>query len=266
MHQFWNTITKIKDTDAYSFKLDKKKCRVDTEVFREILQICPRILNQDFIAPPSEEDLVTFIQELGYSGRCNMLSANHTDQMHQPWRTFAAIISRVLPRKQGSIRKLLHLQENCLLSKKAEPIKKGKRVKRPAKKSTTAPTAGVVLRDTPGVPVSKKKAPAKGDRSKGIEILSDVALSEATQLKEATKRSKKDFHISQAYGSSDGTDLDSGVPEHKTSGTDEGTSTKLGVPDVPTYDSESENESWGHSEDDNDDDSKGEDVLGIMFS
>ncbi|GJX95274.1 hypothetical protein Tco_0349860, partial [Tanacetum coccineum] len=45
MHQFWNTITKIRDTDAYSFKLDKKKCQVDTKVFREILQICPRILN-----------------------------------------------------------------------------------------------------------------------------------------------------------------------------------------------------------------------------
>ncbi|GKA32300.1 hypothetical protein Tco_0718667 [Tanacetum coccineum] len=31
MHQFWNTIKKIKDTDAYQFKLDKKKFRIDTE-------------------------------------------------------------------------------------------------------------------------------------------------------------------------------------------------------------------------------------------
>nr|GEZ20576.1 hypothetical protein [Tanacetum cinerariifolium] len=37
MHQFWKTIKKIKDTYAYQFKPDKKKCRVDTEVFREIL-------------------------------------------------------------------------------------------------------------------------------------------------------------------------------------------------------------------------------------
>ncbi|GJX79626.1 retrovirus-related pol polyprotein from transposon TNT 1-94 [Tanacetum coccineum] len=106
MHQFWNTITKIKDTDAYSFKLDKKKCRVDTEVFCEILQICPRILNQDFIAPPSEEDLVTFIQELGYSGRCNMLSAIHIDQMHQPWRTYVAIINRCISGKTTGLYRL----------------------------------------------------------------------------------------------------------------------------------------------------------------
>ncbi|GKF40359.1 hypothetical protein Tco_0120420, partial [Tanacetum coccineum] len=37
MHQFWNTIKKIGDSDAYNFRLDKKKCRVDTEVFCEIL-------------------------------------------------------------------------------------------------------------------------------------------------------------------------------------------------------------------------------------
>ncbi|GJY53905.1 hypothetical protein Tco_0445569 [Tanacetum coccineum] len=51
-------------------EMEKKKFRVDTEVFREILQICPKILNEDFIAPPSKEELFTFIQELGYSGRC----------------------------------------------------------------------------------------------------------------------------------------------------------------------------------------------------
>ncbi|GJV13730.1 hypothetical protein Tco_1355271 [Tanacetum coccineum] len=74
----------IGNSNAYNFKLEKKKFRVDTEVFHEILKICARILNQDFIAPPSKEELVTFIQELGYSGKCNMLSAIRTDQMHQP--------------------------------------------------------------------------------------------------------------------------------------------------------------------------------------
>nr|GEZ70979.1 hypothetical protein [Tanacetum cinerariifolium] len=88
---------------------------------------------------------------------------------------------------------------------------------------------------TPGVFVSKKKAPAKADRIKCIEILSGVALSEA------------------------------GVPDEqqrKTTGTDEGTGTKPGVPDVPSYKSNSDNESWGDSEDesdDHDDDSKGDD-------
>ncbi|GKE97522.1 hypothetical protein Tco_0020873 [Tanacetum coccineum] len=37
MHQFWFTISKIKDTSSYQFKLDKKKFRMGVEVFREIL-------------------------------------------------------------------------------------------------------------------------------------------------------------------------------------------------------------------------------------
>nr|GEW07633.1 retrovirus-related Pol polyprotein from transposon TNT 1-94 [Tanacetum cinerariifolium] len=64
MHQFWNTIKKIGKSDDYDFKLDKKKYRVDTKVFSEILQICPQIPNQDFMELPSEEDLLTVIKEL----------------------------------------------------------------------------------------------------------------------------------------------------------------------------------------------------------
>ncbi|GKG43201.1 hypothetical protein Tco_0479885, partial [Tanacetum coccineum] len=69
--------------------------------------------------------------------------------------------------------------------------------------------------------------------------------------KEATKRSKKDLHISQASGSGDETDFESGVPDEqhlKTTGADERTDIIPGVPDVPKYDSESEKESWGDVE------------------
>ncbi|GJR70522.1 putative ribonuclease H-like domain-containing protein [Tanacetum coccineum] len=93
MHQFWNTIKKIGDSDAYNLRLEKKKCRVDTEVFREILQICPKLSNKEFVDPPFEDELISFIKDLGYSGRCEMLFAIHTYQLHQPWRTFVAIIN-----------------------------------------------------------------------------------------------------------------------------------------------------------------------------
>ncbi|GKB82083.1 hypothetical protein Tco_0948978, partial [Tanacetum coccineum] len=123
------------------------------------------------------------------------------------------------------------------LKLKSIPVSPKEPTKKPAKKTVHAnksskSQAGVIIKDTPGVSVSKKKAPTKGKRSKGIEILSDVALSEAALLKEATKISKKDFHISQISGS------------------DEGTGTKPGVPDVPKYQYES---------DDSDDVSKGDD-------
>ncbi|GJU92615.1 hypothetical protein Tco_1317371 [Tanacetum coccineum] len=218
---YQNTIQKTKDTDAYQFKLDKKKSRIDTEVFCEILRICLILPNQEFVEPPFEDELVPFIQELGYSGKCDMLSAIHTDQMHQPWRTFAAIINR----------KLSPVLEE-------EPIVKPKQAKKLAKKATTVSTTCVVIKDTPSESVPKKKTPAKVVRGKGMYLLSDVALLEAAQLKKTLKKSQLETHKLHASGS------------------DERTSTKPGVPDVPKYLSESENESWGDSGDDdsNDDD------------
>nr|GEW38084.1 hypothetical protein [Tanacetum cinerariifolium] len=68
----------IGKTDAYDFKLDKKNCRVDIEVFCEILQICPQLPNQNFVELPSEDDLLSFIKELGYSGNYEMLSTIRT--------------------------------------------------------------------------------------------------------------------------------------------------------------------------------------------
>ncbi|GKG28835.1 hypothetical protein Tco_0416200 [Tanacetum coccineum] len=52
----------------------------------------------------------------------------------------------------------------------------------------------------------KKKQHAKKTKAKGLDVLSEVALTEAEQIKLVTKRSKKEFHISQASGSGDGVD------------------------------------------------------------
>ncbi|GJS66015.1 hypothetical protein Tco_0680579 [Tanacetum coccineum] len=67
MHQFWDSIHKH-DT-FYRFKMDKRKrFKLTLEIFRDIFKICPR--------------------------------------MHQPWRTFAALINRSLSRKTNSLDKL----------------------------------------------------------------------------------------------------------------------------------------------------------------
>nr|GEV59095.1 hypothetical protein [Tanacetum cinerariifolium] len=251
MHQFWNTIKKIKDSDAYRFKLDKKKFQIDTE-------------------------------ELSYSRKCDMSSATYIDQLHQPWRTFAAIMNREIsstrkenmpyPRltkdilshfiskdKTISMRNRINLhigRDDSLLGRLKfvskiqdyqiygalipgeminQDIKeKPKRGKKPVKKSTTMPIAGVDIRDTPDVFVSKKKAP--------------------------TKKSKMETHKLHASSSGNGVDSQTKVPDEqqdKITGTNKGTGTKLGVPDVPKDQYENENESWGNSKDDanNNDDS-----------
>nr|GEY14157.1 reverse transcriptase domain-containing protein [Tanacetum cinerariifolium] len=56
-----------------------------------------------------------------------------------------------------------------------------------------------------------RNAPAKAERSKGIELLSEAALLKEAQLKKALKRSKRETDIHQACGSSEGVDLESKV-------------------------------------------------------
>ncbi|GJS63476.1 hypothetical protein Tco_0678040 [Tanacetum coccineum] len=329
MHQFWTTIKKIGDSDAYNFKLEKKKnlaILADVICYLQFTLIKCTSLGEHLLQSSTgaslgkQQDLIdsgNFMyqadnREISSARKEHMpyprftkviinhfiskdktISMRNMINLHtirddsllgtlkfvsktQDYQQYGALIpddiinqdikdsqayktyydfatGKVPPRKARKYMKVASPPRKLSPVKEAEPVKKAKRVKRPAKKSTTAPTAGVVIRDTPGVSVSKKKAPTKADRIKGIEILSDVALLEATQLKEATKRSKKDFHISQASGSGDGTDLESGVPDEqqrKTSGTDEGTGTIPRVPDVPKYQFESDDESWGDSEDD----------------
>ncbi|GJY26406.1 hypothetical protein Tco_0401132, partial [Tanacetum coccineum] len=85
--------------------------------------------------------------------------------------------------KPKTIRKKADLES----SPKINPTQasKGKRIKTPAK----------------GDKATKKKQPAKSSKTKGLTKLSDVALTEAEQLKLATKRSRIQTHSSHASGS-----------------------------------------------------------------
>nr|GEV89943.1 hypothetical protein [Tanacetum cinerariifolium] len=115
--------------------------------------------------------------------------------------------------------------------------------------SITPPTAAA----SPRLKVSAKgKQTAKLSKAKSLSALSEVAMTEAQQLNLVTKRNMQQTHISQPSGS----------------GANEGTSSKPGVPDVPTDESEEEL-SWNSTDaegdanegkdDDGDDDDEDDD-------
>ncbi|GJT11925.1 hypothetical protein Tco_0858967 [Tanacetum coccineum] len=106
MQQFWYTITKIKDSESYEFLLADKKCVIDAEVFRKILDICPRKEGEDFTEVQNDEDTLTFLIDLGYSGPLHKYTNMFVDHMHQPWRTLAACINKCLSGKTASNDKL----------------------------------------------------------------------------------------------------------------------------------------------------------------
>ncbi|GKE44902.1 hypothetical protein Tco_1472186, partial [Tanacetum coccineum] len=147
----------------------------------------------------------------------------------------------------------------------AEPPKAKTKYKKKANepvtpsKSKTAPASkGSRLKSLANVAkIDKKKQPATMPKTKGLVVLFEVALTEAKQIKLATKISKTQFYSSHASGSGDGVDTQSKVPDEqqqKVSGTNEGAGVIPKIPDVPKYDSESDEESWTFSQDKEDDD------------
>nr|GEV74825.1 hypothetical protein [Tanacetum cinerariifolium] len=122
----------------------------------------------------------------------------------------------------------------------AEPLKEKTKYKKKADEPVTLSKS----KSTPAAKGIRLKTPGK------------VALTEAEQIKLATKRSKNDFHMSHTSGSSDGVDIQSKVPDEqqqKVTGINEGAGVRLEVPDVSKYNSESEEESWTFSQNDEDD-------------
>nr|GFC46446.1 hypothetical protein [Tanacetum cinerariifolium] len=67
-----------------------------------------------FEPPSSDEEIVSFIKELGYKGDTESFTEVITDHMHQPWRTFVAVINRCLSEKTTGLDKIRLLRAQIL--------------------------------------------------------------------------------------------------------------------------------------------------------
>nr|GEX88113.1 retrovirus-related Pol polyprotein from transposon TNT 1-94 [Tanacetum cinerariifolium] len=148
-----------------------------------------RLPHQPFVGPPFEEEILAFLRFLGHSGVIRKLTDVNINKLHQPW--FAAIINKCLTRKSSGYDSLRSSSDTTI----------------------TLPTTAAGPRLTTS---EKGKQAAKASKSKSLSALSEVAMTEAQQMKLANKRSLQQTHISQASGS----------------GADEGTGSLPGVPDM----------------------------------
>ncbi|GKD39634.1 hypothetical protein Tco_1259841 [Tanacetum coccineum] len=89
-----------------SRRFKNKKYTINAEVFRTILNICPRVEGEDFTDVPDDDIALTFLIDLGYKGPLNRHTNMFVDHMHQPWRTLATIINKCLSGKIASNDKL----------------------------------------------------------------------------------------------------------------------------------------------------------------
>nr|GFB65753.1 hypothetical protein [Tanacetum cinerariifolium] len=83
--------------------LNEKSHTLNMENFRDVLNICPRLPMEIFQDPIVEEEILSFLSDLGHSGDIRVLTDVNVNSMHQPWRSFAAIINMCLSGKTTTL-------------------------------------------------------------------------------------------------------------------------------------------------------------------
>ncbi|GJW97379.1 hypothetical protein Tco_0179187 [Tanacetum coccineum] len=112
MQEFWVTVTR--HHSSLRFKLNGKSHTLNVDTFRDMLKICPKLPGLKFEEPPLEEDILSFIRDLGHTGEIKFLSDVNVNHMHQPWRSFAAIINKCLSGKTTALESLRLLRAQIL--------------------------------------------------------------------------------------------------------------------------------------------------------
>ncbi|GJY84659.1 hypothetical protein Tco_0498685 [Tanacetum coccineum] len=246
-------------------------------------QIFPRVPGRDFDALPSEEDTISFLRDLGHTRVINSLNDVVIDQMHQPWRTFAALINRSLSGKTSGLDKLrlsraqilwgMYHQKNVdyvellwedftyqidnkVYKKQEKMMKESKANKTYLAEQRQVPPK-VANKFKKASPSKKDSVPVKADeepiqKSKRVKRASKkssttpaAALTEEAQIKEVKKKSLRDFHKTHPSGFGPFAEDPTRVAMITPTVISEGTGDKPGVPNVTNDDStESESESW----------------------
>ncbi|GJZ26448.1 retrovirus-related pol polyprotein from transposon TNT 1-94 [Tanacetum coccineum] len=250
-----------------------------------------------------KKTLGVFLKQNQLYGEINSLNDVVVDQMHQPWRTFAALINRGLSGKTSGLDKLrlsraqilwdktlswrnkigMHTSKDdylintlrFVLAKEATQIygavlpecltsmKESKAYKTylgyatgaiPPKMARNFKKASPFKKDRDLVPVDEEpvqkvkrvKRPAK----KSTTMLTVDSMTEEAQMKEVKKKSLRDFHMTHPSGSGMVSKKPPRVEKITPTVISEGTGDKPGVPNVTKDDStESGSESWGNDED-----------------
>ncbi|GJU16383.1 hypothetical protein Tco_1144349 [Tanacetum coccineum] len=250
MQEFWASA--YVHNRSVRFKMNNKKHILGLDQFRDILQICPKVGNKKFEEPPLEKEILAFLASLGHSGDIRKITDVNVNKLHQPWRSFAAIINKCLSdfifqienknTKKGNAMyypRFTKLVVNFVMDKDPSIPRRNKVNWHYARDDPMFTTINNIMLLLPGKIPPKMKEVEKADTDTTIK---DEASTKAEQLKIITKRSRQETHSSHASGS----------------GADEGTGVTPGVPNVPDYDSEADI-SWKSSDDDNDEKAQDDD-------
>ncbi|GKB04994.1 hypothetical protein Tco_0833189 [Tanacetum coccineum] len=272
MQEFWASA--YIHNRSVRFKMNNKKHILNLDQFRDILQICPKVGNKKFEEPPLEKEILAFLASLGHSGEIRKITDVNVNKLHQPWRSFAAIINKCLSGKtsydslrlsQAQIlwgmynnKKVDYaylLWEDFIYQIENKNTKKGNAMYYPR---FTKLIVNFVMAKDPSIPRRNKVNWHYARDDPMFTTINVISRNEDTQLYGTilpAELTNEDIRNSESY--KEYYAIASGKIPPKTKA-NEGTSVLPGVPDAPDYDSD-DDISWKSSEDDQDDDKNDDD-------
>nr|GEW08219.1 hypothetical protein [Tanacetum cinerariifolium] len=205
--------TDIKPKEAtFQVMLDALALTPFYQAFLITTEICPKVPGQRFEEPLLEHDIISFLRDLRHSRDIHYITDSISRRNKIFWHTARDDIMFTSMRRVSRHEKtqvygailLQYLTNQAMLESITYQTYYAYATGEKAPKEKLKSSAKV-----------NKKQPAKIPKTKGLDVLTKVALTEAEQIKLATKRSKKDFYMSHASGSGDGVDTQSKVPNEQ---------------------------------------------------
>nr|GEV15112.1 integrase, catalytic region, zinc finger, CCHC-type, peptidase aspartic, catalytic [Tanacetum cinerariifolium] len=277
MQEFWATATV--HHHSICFKMNNKKHIVNLEYFREMLQICPRILNQQFNELPFEEEILAFLRELGHNREIKMITdgmyhKKNVDFSYLLWEDFVYQLEHKDAKKSNEMYypRFTKVIVDFFMTKDQSILRRNKvnwhfskddyiftTIKLVSRHQNTQQYGAILLVKLMNKAIKNSESYneyyAIASGAEPPKKKASIQKSKLVLILYHTKKSLTQTHISHASGS----------------GTDEGTSIIPRVLDVPTYESDDAEISWKSSKDDDDDDevkinNDGDDFVHLKFS
>nr|GEU48440.1 hypothetical protein [Tanacetum cinerariifolium] len=197
-----------------------------TPCYFAFLIIADVLKGQEFNALPTNEEIMSFLRDLGHTRRSiHLMMLSLIICINLGGLLLLPLTKVYLERqlKAQKFKKPVSPKLTTVLVLTEAPTRKSKRVKRPAKKSTETPARGVVIRETPEMPLFKKKKKMIVEKRKRINLLFEVALTKEAQFEEVRKKSIREFYKTHPSGFGTVTKTAPNVAKIKPSATSEGT-------------------------------------------
>ncbi|GKD98423.1 retrovirus-related pol polyprotein from transposon TNT 1-94 [Tanacetum coccineum] len=86
-------------TGLRSFQLDEQWFNLHKDLLRDALDITPANDNNPFVAPPSSDTVIDYVNTLGYPNMLRNVSAMSVNALYQPWRVVLSMINMCLTGK-----------------------------------------------------------------------------------------------------------------------------------------------------------------------